>query len=404
MVPLSSVAKAIRGTTFKPDDVIELEDEGAIAVFRTKNIQTDLDFNGVWGLPARFADTSRLLQAGDLLISTANSAHLVGKVCWVPHLPWPAVPGGFIGALRADAGKLDARYLYWWARTPNVQASIRTCANQTTNIANLSIPRLMALEIPLPHLDEQRRIATILDQADGLRTERRASLQLLAQLPATLFNARFGDPILNQRAHPTTELLSLVDPARPITYGILKPGPDLSDGIPYVRVVDMKAGGIEIEGIRRTSKEIAHQYRRSTLRSGDLLISIRGHVGRTALTPEELDGANITQDTARLAITGAHAAFVRMILEHPSAVRWMSARTRGAAVQGINLGDLKRMPIILPNREEQNRFAVEVAQIGTLAIVGKQQLAQLDALFASLQHRAFSGELTRSDERSLETA
>ena len=99
-------------------------------------------------------------------------------------------------------------------------------------------------------------------------------------------------------------LIELIDPARPITYGILVPGPDQPKGVKYVRVVDMKDGGISPVGLRCTTEEISQAYRRSVLQSGDLLMSIRGHVGRLANVQPELAGANITQDTARLAIVG----------------------------------------------------------------------------------------------------
>ncbi|WP_299003123.1 restriction endonuclease subunit S [uncultured Caulobacter sp.] len=247
--------------------------------------------------------------------------------------------------------------------------------------------------IPLPPLDEQRRIAAILDQADALRRKRREHSSRMAALVSAKFQAMFGDPVGTKRLYPSVELVSLIDSDRPITYGILKPGPDLLDGVPYVRVVDIKGGRVLTDQLRRTSPEISHQYRRSTLRTGDVLISIRGHVGRMALVPPEADGANITQDTARLAIVGANPIFVRALMEHPLSKRWMAERTRGIAVQGINLGDLKKFPVLVPPREEQDSFADFYKEVELNRSAGDRQLAHLDALFASLQHRAFRGEL-----------
>jgi hypothetical protein len=80
--------------------------------------------------------------------------------------------------------------------------------------------------------------------------------------------------------------------------GLLKPGPNIEGGIPYVRVLDIKQSRLPAQQSLRTSNEIAEQYRRSTLRSGDILVTIRGTVGRTCVVPDELAGANITQDTA----------------------------------------------------------------------------------------------------------
>jgi len=122
-------------------------------------------------------------------------------------------------------------------------------------------------------------------------------------------------------------------------------------------------------------------------------MSIRGHVGRLAVVPKELDGANITQDTARFAISGACPVFVRELIRSYGIQQWMAMRTKGVAVRGINLGDIKVMPIMLPPRSEQDAFAYKAIAVDQLRSAQRRSLAKLDNLFASLQHRAFAGEL-----------
>ncbi|MGH8728692.1 MAG: hypothetical protein ACREV9_11170, partial [Burkholderiales bacterium] len=249
------------------------------------------------------------------------------------------------------------------------------------------------IRVPLPPLPEQRRIAEILDKADALRAKRRAALAQLGTLTQSIFLDMFGDPIKNPHRFPVRPMIELIDPQRPISYGILMPGPHQAEGIKYVRVVDMKDGGIELSGIRKTTEEISNSFRRSLLKSADLLMSIRGHVGRFAVVPEELDGANITQDTARLAIVDASSVFVRECLRTKGFQRWMAKHTKGVAVRGINLGDVKLMPIILPPRPAQEKFARQTNVVEKLKTAQRASLAELDALFSTLQHRAFRGEL-----------
>jgi type I restriction enzyme S subunit len=203
----------------------------------------------------------------------------------------------------------------------------------------------------------------------------------------------FGDPIENPRQFPVRQMIDLVDPDRPVSYGILKPGADQPLGVKYVRVVDMQDGGIELSGIRKTTETVSNVYRRSLLKSDDLVMSIRGHVGRLAIVPPELDGANITQDTARLAIVGAEPVFVRECLRTSAFQRWMAKHTKGVAVQGINLGDVKLMPILAPSLSMQREFARLSDATGSVRAAHRASLATLDALFSSLQHRAFRGEL-----------
>lgn len=153
-------------------------------------------------------------------------------------------------------------------------------------------------------------------------------------------------------------LIELVDETRPITYGILKPGPDFENGVPYVRVVDIQDGKVRSQSLRRTSATIAQQYRRSTLQPGDVLLSIRGHVGRVAIVPSELDGANITQDTARLAPNEkVNQRYLFWAFSSSDVKNWMNGRIKGVAVTGINLGDIKELPIPLPLLSEQKRIA-----------------------------------------------
>ncbi len=156
----------------------------------------------------------------------------------------------------------------------------------------------------------------------------------------------------------TMKLNEIIGQTRPITYGILKPGPNVDGGVPYVRVVDMKDGSVKVNEVRRTTEAIARQYLRSTLKGGDILLSIRGHVGRVAMVPPELEGANITQDTARLAVNGScDPRYLFWFLQTPHVQNWMRSHTKGVAVKGINLGDVKELDVPLVAPEKQRRIA-----------------------------------------------
>ena len=285
-----------------------------------------------------------------------------------------------------DPEKLIPEFLYWWLRAHRDYLAGKGNGATFKELSKAAVARV---EVPLPPIALQQTIARRLDRAASLRRKRQEARLSLDAIAAALFQDRFGDPILNPRGYPVRPLADLVDNRRPITYGILKPGPDIADGIPYVRVLDMEDSGIEIAGLRRTSADIAHEYRRSTLASHDLLLSIRGHVGRVAATPAALAGANITQDTARLAISGVVPAFVRELLRMPSIQAWMAQRTKGVAVRGINLTDVKKLPVIIPPEQAQMEFADCVARIDRMRAAHARALAQANRLFAALEYRCF---------------
>ena len=105
---------------------------------RTKNVQVTLDASDVIAVPSSLVkNPEKMLSAGDILVSSANSWNLVGKCCQVPKLEYPSTAGGFISILRPENQELKSSYLYRWFSSDVVQRKLRSFANQTTNISNL---------------------------------------------------------------------------------------------------------------------------------------------------------------------------------------------------------------------------------------------------------------------------
>ncbi len=327
---------------------------------------------------------------GDVVVATLGDPII--RACEVP-------PGVGVAINKADCMKLsldpdvaDGRFVTHYLNSPRAQAIGRSSAHGQTR-KRVSLKNLRQIPVPLPPIEEQRRIAAVLDAADDLRTKRRQALAKLDTLTQAIFVDMFGEPSVAVERHEVRALIDLVDSSRPITYGILKPGDNVPGGVPYIRVVDMVDGGINRTKVKRTTSEISQQYKRSILREGDLLLSIRGHVGRLAATPRELVGANITQDTARLAIVDAEPEYVLECMRSSATQQWMKTFTKGAAVKGINLGDVKKIPIPVPPRASQLVFASRVRLVAAGRHKMLSSIGQLDTLFASLQQRAFAGEL-----------
>ncbi|WP_205787314.1 restriction endonuclease subunit S [Specibacter cremeus] len=240
VVRLGDVASFIRGITFKPTD-LELANGENIDCMRTKNVQSLLDTTDVWSVPRSFMKRAdQQLQVGDILISSANSWNLVGKACWIPELQRPATFGGFVTVLRAFPSAVDPRYLYRWFTSDPIQETLRSFGNQTTNISNLNLKRASQLQIPLPPLPDQRRIAAILDKADHLRTQRREALVHLDALTQSIFHSMFGDPVQNELGYetvPLSEIGHLYSGGTPS-----KSEPSLWDGnVPWFSPKDIKS-------------------------------------------------------------------------------------------------------------------------------------------------------------------
>jgi len=394
-VKLGDVAKFVRGINFKPDDVVPVGTSGSVACMRTKNVQSELDCSDVWGVDEQFvARQDQFLETGDILVSSANSWNLVGKCCWIPDLPWRATFGGFVSVLRPKRTEVEPRFLYRWFSSDRIQTTLRSFGQQTTNISNLNTDRCLKLPLPLPPMAEQRRIADVLDRVEGLRATRRATLAQLDALTQTLFLDLFGDPSTNPKGWPVHLLQEVVKQGTIVTYGIVQAGEEYPAGVPYVRTGDIVDGEIAQQGLRHTDPAIAAKFLRSRVEAGDIVMSIRATVGTTAVVPQELDGANLTQGTARIAPGDrVDRTYLLFYLRTFGTQHWISLQIKGATFREITLSRLRELPVQVPPMPLQSEFARRIATVEKLKAAFRTSQATLDALFLALQHRAFRGEL-----------
>ena len=179
----------------------------------------------------------------------------------------------------------------------------------------------------------------------------------------------------------------------PICYGILMPGQGVDNGVPVIKVKDIVGGRIVQDNLLLTDRRIDRQYRRSRLRSGDLVITIRGTTGRLAVVPPELGGANITQDTARVRLSDDHSArFCFYCLQSESAQAQIALHTIGQAVKGINIGDVKRLLLAMPSLHEQERLADRFEGLEKTTYATSRALAKLKSTKAGLMKDLLTGD------------
>lgn len=398
---LGDVAQYLRGINFKPEDVVEVGSEGTVACMRTKNIQEILDCSDVWGVPENFVRRpEQILQEGDILVSSANSWNLVGKCCWIPKLPWRSSFGGFVSTLRADPERLDAKFLYWWFSSDRTQALLRSFGQKTTNISNLNAARCLNLEIPLPTLSEQRRIAAILDQADALRNKRREALVLLNDLKQSIFVEMFGDLLANDRAWPWAAVSDFVAGFES-GKSIVADDEDNSNS-PF-RVLKISAV-TSLEYKPEHSKAIPSDYtppKSHVVRKGDLLFSrantseLIGAVAFVSDTPENLLLPDKLWRFKWHEEPRAAPLYVLHLFQQQKFRNEVASRASGSSGSMKNISQPKVLSIRLghPPLSLQEIFSSRMQVIEAIKCNHRASLKALDSLFASLQHRAFRGEL-----------
>lgn len=178
----------------------------------------------------------------------------------------------------------------------------------------------------------------------------------------------------------------------PICYGILMPGTGYDNGVPVIKVKDVVGGKIHQDNLLLTDPKIDNQYKRSKLRSGDLLITIRGTTGRVAIVPEELDGSNITQDTARIRLKEEYSnIYFYFLLQSMHVQDQVSLHTLGQAVKGINIAEVKNIFFGVPEINEQILIAEQLNQIEKSLVNTALELIKLNVLKTALMHDLLTG-------------
>lgn len=429
-------------------DIVPLVTVGSVG---WRDVRPD-DFGEIGLLPS---DGKRaVLEQGDVLVVEGNgSLSQIGRVAlWDIDDPNARHQNHLI---RVRCGPdMEPAFLLEWLASPDGRERLVHMAASAAGLFTLNLTKIRDLEVPVPRMPEQLRIVARLNDLLGRAQRVRETLAdvptLLEQFRQSILDAAFrGDLTAAWReAHPVVEpaaallgrlraerrrrfeevhsrkeyvppapvdpeaedlpelpagwewatLEELTDSTRLIQYGILKPGPDQRDGVPYVKVRNMKGEVIDVAGLNRTTPEIHAKYHRSALLRGDLLISIRGSYGGVALVPDELDGANITQDSARIApLPGVDRGYLRSMLRAPVCQAYLNGVAKGMAVRGVNIGDLRPTRVPLAPEQEQRevirRIEADLARVRALENLSGRTAADIATLARAVLAKAFRGEL-----------
>ena len=190
---------------------------------------------------------------------------------------------------------------------------------------------------------------------------------------------------------------------RRIMYGIVLPGPNVDIGVPIVKGGDVVATRLKLDTLNKTTFDIESRYVRSRLRGGDLVYAIRGSIGEVEMVPNELEGANLTQDAARVAYTKVTDGYwLLYALRSMGVFGQLEAGALGATIKGINIRDLKRAVIPVPPKSEQIEIAgfldAEAEKIERLALMVHQAIDHLIEFRTALISAGVTGKIDVRNE------
>ncbi len=222
------------------------------------------------------------------------------------------------------------------------------------------------VEIPVPPLPVQEEIVRVLDAFTELQAELQAELQKRLQQ----YNY-YRDNLLSVYSDSNTvrilELQQCVSPDCSMSYGVVQPGEDFIGGIPVVRPVDLSGRIIHNKGLKTVKPILLKAYSRTELKGGELLVCVRGTTGVVAFAGEDLKGGNVTRGIVPLRFNPlVNSNYMYHLFNSRIVKKQIENKTQGAALQQINVGDLKKISIPIPPLAEQQRIVSILDRFDTL--------------------------------------
>ncbi len=337
--------------------------------------------NGVVG-----AHNSALTEGPTIVIGRKGSH---GEVNFSPASCWPIDTTYYVDR---SATKADIRWLFHRLCGAGLNQMNRAAA-----VPGLNREDAYRVEILLPPLEEQRRIAAILDQTETLRTQRRTALALLDSLTQSLFLDMFGDPLDNTKRWEWRCMSELFETS-PI-FGTMIPGEAERGSWLCLRVANIQDWQLTLEDKKYVDLPTSAVERHS-VKAGDLLmaraIASQEHLGKCVVAQpgDELWAFDSHLMRLRFRADRAVPEFIRQLLRTPGGRNIFLKASRKSSVQyNINTKEISALEVPVPPLPLQQTFATRIASIEALKATHRRALAALDALFASLQQRAFAGQL-----------
>lgn len=432
-VRLGEITDIIRGITFPASEKTKEPAPGRIACLRTANVQKEIEWQDLLYIDREFmSKSSQLIRRDDIVMSMANSRELVGKVAIVKDMPVEeATFGGFLGVLRTH--KVMPLFVLHLLNTKYARGTLVDAASQTTNIANISLGKLNPFLVPLPPLEEQKRIVARIDElmscCDVLESLRSAqeskrrgaraaavrqwlagddvAAALLGEHFATLINTREDVAELRKAVLQLAMTGKLVAHARPIPNEPLKElaskigsgstpsgGKEAyqKSGIPLIRSMNVHFDGFKYDGLAFINDAQAAKLNNVIVQAGDVLLNITGaSIGRVTIAPDEMSGARVNQHVCIIRSTEKlDARYLLACLASPFTQELIFDVQVGATREALTKSMIEKFQIPLPPLPEQKRIIARMDELmrlcDTLESLAKEaegkQVELLDAVMA----------------------
>lgn len=325
---------------------------------------------------------TKIAKQGDILISVRapiGALNIANVKCCI---------GRGLAALSVNERLCYQKYL-WYALECKVDELNSKGTGSTFKAINKKT--LAETEISLPLLDEQRRIAAVLDKVSGLIAKRREQLDKLDELVKARFVEMFGDPVSNPHQYPISQLSEYIEFLTSGSRGWSQYFSD--DGEYFITIKNVKNCSISLEDVQYIKPPDNAEAVRTKVKDGDLLISITADLGRTGVVTKEIadHGAYINQHLTciRLNREKLNPLYVAYYMESPAGKMQFNAKNQAGVKAGLNFNAINSLKLVVPPLEKQGLFVEFVSQTDKSKLTIQQSLDKLEVLKKALMQQYF---------------
>lgn len=295
--------------------------------------------------------------------------------------------------LLPDPNRLDRTYLFHWVRRHQVIDNLMA-KNTGARMPRADMSVLLGMSVPLPPLDEQRRIVVLLDRAAEIRRRADAARAKARAIIPALFLDTFGDPATNWQQVAVNDILAKREGAiRTGPFGSqLKHSEFTEDGIPVLGIDNVVDNDFKWKKSRHLPPEKYEKFKRFRVYPRDVIITIMGTTGRVCVAPDDLPECMNTKHLCALSLDLARISphYLWAVLLYDGSVRAQArSMANGQIMEGWNMGIVRSMRLALPPLALQTAFAAQVQHIESLARHLDAAATKAEAMAAALSAEVF---------------
>ena len=386
-IKLGAICDVINGYAFKS----EKYSTSGVRIIRITNVQKGYveDASPVYYPLNTINELKKyILYSGDLLISLTGN---VGRVAILDKKYLPAFLNQRVACIRPKSDKILKEYLFYMLNTNLFEVK---SINSSKGIAqkNISTEWLKNYVVPLPSIEIQQHLISILKKLEKAVRNKKHELRALDKLVKARFVEMFGDPVLNSKKYPEKALENYINFITSGSRGWAKYLTPKGKAW-FLTIKNVKNSHIVINNIQSVEPPDSKEAQRTKVKEGDLLISITADLGRTGVVSSDIasHGTYINQHLTciRLNTEFINPVYASYFLETVAGKRQFNSKNQNGVKAGLNFDAIKSLKIIIPPIKRQNSFVSFVEQVDKSKVAVQKSLDETQKLYDSLMQEYF---------------